>query len=237
MLPRRAAQPEVATARLASGASGPEPTFATRLLPDGTEDQNKAPGAFGFLQRLRGLSPVGETGFEPATPWSRRTKCGHPPLRTPSPRLASARNFRRRGHRRVPPCGRSSTACHSAYGAGTAAIRAARRAADRRRSRRSPPRLQGHRLPDGEGRRASRGAHAQRCSHPEVRVGRVRDPGFVSRGSTNPHARNGRWPEEECAGRRRRRVRRESGFGQRSSTRSRDPRHRVVGHQPQRPFW
>src|SRR6185436_11617365 len=46
--------------------------------------QRRGPRSLGFLQRLRGLLLVGETGFEPATPWS-RTKCStrlsHSPMR------------------------------------------------------------------------------------------------------------------------------------------------------------
>ncbi len=152
-----------------------------RRNADRPSGQKEAPEVEGFLQQPRGLSPVGETGFEPATPWSRRTKCGHPPLRTASLRLASVRNFTSRGHRRSPPDGRFSTTYQSAYGAGTAAIRAARGAAHRCGSGPAAPRLQGHRLQDGEGRLASSCPRAQRRPHPEIRLGRVRYAGFVSR--------------------------------------------------------
>ena len=52
------------------------------------------PRGCGFLQQPRGFSPVGETGFEPATPWS-RTKCStrlshSPVIRAAKYRMAHA---------------------------------------------------------------------------------------------------------------------------------------------------
>ena len=42
-------------------------------LPD---PERRSPRSRGFLQRLQGLPVVGETGFEPATPWSRSAPGG-----------------------------------------------------------------------------------------------------------------------------------------------------------------
>src|SRR5205807_2422863 len=54
----RCSAPQPPNAYGAGGSRRPEP-------------ERRSPRRRGFLQRLRGLQSVGETGFEPATPWSR----------------------------------------------------------------------------------------------------------------------------------------------------------------------
>lgn len=64
------------------------------VVREGSEGKSETPEATGFLQQPRGFPPVGETGFEPATPWS-RTKC--------STRLSHSPVFRRRPTYRMEP--------------------------------------------------------------------------------------------------------------------------------------
>ena len=67
----------------------PQERFTTRLLPVTFETKNKTREIEDFSYDFAGLM-VGETGFEPATPWS-RTKCStrlsHSPMsnRLPNP--------------------------------------------------------------------------------------------------------------------------------------------------------
>ncbi len=62
---------EVPVLRLAASA---EARLVPAVSPKGPSQESEGPEAAGFLQRTPGPTPVGETGFEPATPWS-RTKC------------------------------------------------------------------------------------------------------------------------------------------------------------------
>ncbi len=64
-------------------ASG-EP-FATVLLPEARSPKGEGPDPSPFSVGNQGLSLVGETGFEPATPWS-RTRCSTKLSHSPSDR-------------------------------------------------------------------------------------------------------------------------------------------------------
>jgi integrase len=66
---------------------------ATRLLPEGESAGKATAAALEISQENRGRPAVGETGFEPATPWS-RTKC--------STRLSHSPRIRPRPLRGVP---------------------------------------------------------------------------------------------------------------------------------------
>src|SRR5262249_52905439 len=72
------------------------PSFTTRLLRLEAESPKPTATALPNVSGNRGLHEVGETGFEPATPWS-RTKCStrlsHSPRPTP---LTSREAFRNR---------------------------------------------------------------------------------------------------------------------------------------------
>jgi integrase len=68
------AQPAVTEVPAAVSADGLGAPLGARVVRSVVEGKVEGPEPVGFLQGSQGLHLVGETGFEPATPWS-RTKC------------------------------------------------------------------------------------------------------------------------------------------------------------------
>jgi hypothetical protein len=115
---------------------------------------------------------VGETGFEPATPWSRRAECRSARRGTGSPGFVSRGQHWSRWSRRITYAGTASTGCDAVWcisgawrGASTA---------DRPRSCRPAPRVARHCVSPGPGRGPARLEDLELHPHPD-RISRGRD--------------------------------------------------------------
>src|SRR5215471_16961837 len=85
--------------------------MSTRLLPVEGENPKTKAAALQNHSGNRGLHEVGETGFEPATPWS-RTKCSTRLSHSPYFEFQStASHERRRESRAIRQTGGSKPAC------------------------------------------------------------------------------------------------------------------------------
>ena len=110
---------------------------------------------------------VGETGFEPATPWSRRAAGRSARRGTGWHRFVSPRQHWGRDGRRFPPSGTVSTRCDAVWcisGAGDTGA-----APDGWRGRGSAPGIASDRLPAGSARRHPCPPSLERHPHPRRR--------------------------------------------------------------------